>query len=72
MQAETLSPLVQNLRDAIERSSEKAISFAQFMKTVLYHPQWGYYSSEKQRIGKEGDYYTSLSLHPVFAQVLAE
>ncbi|NEO25967.1 MAG: class I SAM-dependent methyltransferase, partial [Kamptonema sp. SIO4C4] len=31
------------------------LTFAEFMNTVLYHPQYGYYSSGTVGIGKEGD-----------------
>ena len=34
------------------------VPFAQFMDWCLYHPEYGYYRSEKTSIGKDGDYYT--------------
>src|SRR4030067_1408850 len=42
------------------------ITFEQFMDTALYHPEYGYYTSKKARIGKEGDYYTSTDVHRAF------
>lgn len=42
------------------------ITFETFMDTALYHPEYGYYTSEKIRIGKEGDYYTSADVHRAF------
>lgn len=42
------------------------ITFEDFMDTVLYHPEHGYYTSKKARIGKEGDYYTSSDVHKAF------
>lgn len=47
------------------------ITFADFMETVLYHPQEGYYYSPRDKIGPRGDYYTSPYLHPVFGHLLA-
>ncbi len=35
------------------------ITFADFMELALYHPRHGYYNSEKEKIGRMGDYYTS-------------
>ncbi|MBI5406700.1 MAG: SAM-dependent methyltransferase [Nitrospirae bacterium] len=50
--------------------SSGRITFAEFMETVLYHDPYGYYSSERTRIGRRGDYYTSSSVHPVFGELL--
>jgi SAM-dependent MidA family methyltransferase len=47
------------------------ISFAHFMQLALYHPQLGYYTNGQARIGKEGDYYTSVSTGPLFGKLLA-
>jgi len=42
------------------------------MDTVLYHPEFGYYSSPEPRVGHDGDYYTSVSVHPLFAACIAD
>jgi SAM-dependent MidA family methyltransferase len=47
------------------------IPFSQFMEWCLYHPEHGYYRGGKADIGKEGDYYTSPSVHALFGRVLA-
>ena len=47
------------------------ITFAEFMDLVLYHPQYGYYTSGPSRIGREGDFITSPELHPFFGKALA-
>ena len=48
------------------------IPFSQFMEWCLYHPEYGYYQSEGLRIGKEGDYYTSPCVHPLFGGMVAK
>lgn len=48
------------------------ISFAEFMHMVLYHSQYGYYNSDKERIGKFGDYYTSPTVHAMFGELIAK
>jgi SAM-dependent MidA family methyltransferase len=48
------------------------IPFSQFMEWCLYHPEYGYYSSEKTKIGKDGDYYTSPCVHPLFGHLIAK
>lgn len=46
-------------------------SFAWFMQQALYHPEHGYYSSGRCAIGRKGDYFTNVSVGPLFGQVLA-
>ncbi|HEX9664995.1 MAG TPA: SAM-dependent methyltransferase [Thermodesulfobacteriota bacterium] len=46
------------------------ITFAKFMQLALYHQGYGYYSSDRTRIGKEGDYYTSPCVHPAFGEII--
>lgn len=47
------------------------IPFAEYMDLVLYHPQLGYYNTSREKIGPEGDFYTSLNVHPIFGQLIA-
>ncbi|MGK7896408.1 MAG: class I SAM-dependent methyltransferase [Xenococcus sp. (in: cyanobacteria)] len=48
------------------------ITFAEYMNLVLYHPEYGYYSSGKVVIGSQGDYFTSSSLSSDFGQLLGQ
>jgi SAM-dependent MidA family methyltransferase len=48
-----------------------AISFAAFMEHALYCPVYGYYETEKDRLGRHGDYYTSVSVGSLFGELLA-
>lgn len=63
------SPLVIHLRRRIE--AEGPLSFRDFMEEVLYNPQFGYYSSTRNPIGRQGDFFTSSDLDPVFGKLLA-
>jgi SAM-dependent MidA family methyltransferase len=63
------SPLIQHLRSRIQR--EGPISFRDFMDEALYHPEFGYYTSARNPLGRAGDYYTSSDLDPVFGKLLA-
>ena len=44
--------------------------FAWFMEQALYHPEHGYYSSDRAMIGRCGDYFTNVSVGPLFGQLL--
>jgi SAM-dependent MidA family methyltransferase len=48
------------------------LPFSQFMEWCLYHPEHGYYSSKQTKIGKDGDYYTSSCVHPLFGHLIAK
>lgn len=47
------------------------VSFRWFMEQALYHPQHGYYSCGRCEIGRAGDYFTNVSVGPLFGQLLA-
>jgi SAM-dependent MidA family methyltransferase len=47
------------------------VGFDEFMAVALYHPQGGYYASERARTGRHGDFFTSVSVGPVFGRLLA-
>ena len=40
------------------------------MQQALYHPEHGYYSSGRCEIGRKGDYFTNVSIGPLFAQLM--
>jgi len=63
--------LLQIIKQQIEAQPEQSISFYDYMHLALYHPDKGYYSRSKNKIGKSGDFYTSVSVGSIFGEVLA-
>jgi SAM-dependent MidA family methyltransferase len=63
------SPLVAFIRDHLQRHGPAP--FPWFMEQALYHPAYGYYTSTRIRIGRQGDYYTNVSVGPLYGQLLA-
>lgn len=61
--------LLAGLQRRIE--AEGGIPFSDFMGEALYHPEFGYYTAPRQRIGKEGDFFTSSSVHSLFGRLIA-
>src|ERR1035437_6965565 len=57
------------LRERIESSG--SLPFPAFMELALYHPEWGYYARPPSQIGRSGDFFTSVSVGPVFGHLLA-
>jgi SAM-dependent MidA family methyltransferase len=47
------------------------ITFADFMAACLYEPGVGYYTSPGRKVGAEGDFYTSITVHGAFGRVIA-
>lgn len=50
-----------------------ALRFDQFMELALYHPDGGYYRSDRPRVGRgpKTDFYTSSTSAPVFGDLVA-
>ncbi len=61
--------LIRFIRAEIENHGPQ--SFAWFVQQALYHPEHGYYSSGRCIIGRKGDYFTSVSVGPLFGQLLS-
>ncbi|ORJ60437.1 class I SAM-dependent methyltransferase [Geothermobacter hydrogeniphilus] len=51
--------------------SRGGLPFIDYMRLCLYHPEYGYYMSPRRRIGKEGDFFTSSSVHHLFGRLIA-
>ncbi|OQY25450.1 MAG: hypothetical protein B6I37_01015 [Desulfobacteraceae bacterium 4572_35.2] len=47
------------------------IPFSEFMQHCLYHPQYGYYIHSRSRIGSQGDFFTSSSVHRLFGGLIS-
>ncbi|HEX6031588.1 MAG TPA: SAM-dependent methyltransferase [Tepidiformaceae bacterium] len=54
----------------IDEMAGGAIPFERFMELALYHPEHGYYR-KPGRVGPQGDFLTSPSIHPLFGWAVA-
>jgi SAM-dependent MidA family methyltransferase len=54
-----------------EAAGTGVLTFARFMELALYAPGCGYYETEKNNIGRHGDFYTSVSTGNLFGELLA-
>ena len=62
-----MTPAERQIRAKISQTG--AITFAEFMRTALYHPG-GYYPNRKP-LGAGGDYFTSPAAHPAFGALIS-
>ena len=68
--ASTSEQLVKTIRAQITQHGP--VSFKWFMQQALYHPEFGYYGGGRARIGRQGDFYTSVSVGKIFGELLAK
>lgn len=64
-----MSDLIQVIKSKIRKDGE--ISFHDYMEMCLYHPEFGYYTSPGDKIGKQGDFYTSPYLGNAVGEMIA-
>ncbi len=57
--------------EQIQQSEQQFMPIDVFMAMALYG-EHGYYTKSQQKIGRSGDFYTSVSISPVFGEVLAK
>lgn len=57
---------------ASEPQAATGVSFARFMELALYHPDVGYYTADRRRVGRDrgADFYTATSFNPVFGELV--
>ena len=64
-----MTPLAAKIREHIRRSGP--VPFASFMGMALYDATHGYYARGPGRTGRSGDFFTSVSVGPVFGELMA-
>lgn len=57
---------------ASETDAASGVSFARFMELAMYHPQVGYYTAPRRRVGRDkaADFFTATSFSPVFGELV--
>ncbi len=66
---EAIAGLAERLAREIRENGP--IGFDRFMAAALYDPEAGYYARRTGQVGREGDFFTSVSAGPLFGQLLA-
>jgi SAM-dependent MidA family methyltransferase len=64
-----MSQLSQIIR--AETAATGVLPFARFMELALYCPEFGYYETQKDNVGRGGDFITSVSTGGLFGELLA-
>ena len=64
--SESLSEIIR-----LEITVSGPMPFRRFMELALYHPTLGYYASGRARVGRKGDFFTNVSVGPLFGRLIA-
>ena len=59
------------LRERMKEEEDGSISYGTYMSLVLYDAKHGYYMKEREKIGRQGDFFTSSNVSSVFARTVA-
>ena len=71
METNNSQALYKIVLNSIAKNQQSRITFAEYMNLVLYHSDYGYYTSGIVDIGKKGDFFTSVALGKDFGELLA-
>lgn len=59
------------LKRAMEKEEDHSISYGTYMSLALYDVNNGYYMKEREKIGRQGDFFTSSNVSSVYAKTFA-
>ena len=65
-----LEELERRLQAAVT-ADPAGLPWPEFMRRALYEPGLGYYERSALPVGRGGDFYTSVSVGPVFGELVA-
>lgn len=65
------TPLIKRIRQRMKSAKHQAIPFRDYMELCLYEPEYGYYTKDRTKIGKDGDFYTSAHIGSVLGDIIA-
>lgn len=57
---------------AAKLAGRDSLAFSEYLELALYHPECGYYAKAGREVGRTGDFYTNVSIGPIFAEILLE
>jgi len=66
------SSLKEILQSKIGCSENQVITFSDYMSTVLYYPDLGFYSNQLQKFGRQGHFFTASTIGSIFSSSIAK
>ena len=62
--------MIQTILNQAIAQAGGVLPFHQFMQQALYHPQHGYYMTQRPRLGRQGDFVTAPEMTSLFGELL--
>lgn len=60
------------IKEQIIDSPRGFITYADFIETVLYHSEFGYYMKDVPKIGRDGDFFTTSNISDIYGRMVAK
>lgn len=60
------------LKEKILATPSKMITYADFIGEALYHPEWGYYMKQGEKVGRKGDFITTSNISDIYGRLLSK
>ncbi|WP_045517610.1 class I SAM-dependent methyltransferase [Neobacillus niacini] len=64
--------MITYLKSLISNAPVNLITYAEYIEAVLYHPEFGYYMKNKQKIGGQGDFITTSNISDIYGRIVAK
>lgn len=64
--------MITYLKSLISNAPVNLITYAEYIEAVLYHPVFGYYMKNKQKIGGQGDFITTSNISDIYGRIVAK
>jgi SAM-dependent MidA family methyltransferase len=60
------------IEEMINSKNHKRITYAEFIRAALYHPEQGYYMKNDIKIGRSGDFITTSNVSNIYGKIMAK
>lgn len=64
--------MIDFLKREISNAPRGMISYSYYIQLALYHPEWGYYMKEKEKVGRKGDFITTSNFSDIYGRLIAK
>ena len=58
--------------ELIKETEDLFLPYEKYIELALYDPEHGYYQKAQEKIGSNGDFYTSVSMSPIFGEFIGK
>lgn len=64
--------MIPYLKRLVANAPTNLLTYAEYINAVLYHPEYGYYMKNKQKIGSQGDFITTSNISDIYGRITAK